>query len=158
MILVSDTSPICYLLLIDQIAILPILYTSVTIPQTVADELGAEGSPLVVKHWIAQPPDWLKIEPIETPLEIESIKLDPGEQAAIVLAEQLQADLIVLDDKTARRMALDRGLRVIGLLGIMKDAARAGLLDLEPTFVQLRAVGFWVAPGLLEQLLVDRPV
>ncbi|HAJ64012.1 MAG TPA: DUF3368 domain-containing protein, partial [Cyanobacteria bacterium UBA8543] len=38
-------------------------------------------------------------------------------------------------------------------LGILKDAARVGLLDLETTFEQLRAVGFWVAPSLLERLL-----
>lgn len=41
MIVVSDTSPICYLLLINQIDILQILYDSITIPQTVADELSA---------------------------------------------------------------------------------------------------------------------
>jgi predicted nucleic acid-binding protein len=50
---------------------------------------------------------------------------------------------------------LERGLRIIGLLGILKDAARAGLLDLETTFEQLREVGFWVAPSLLERLLTD---
>jgi len=60
-----------------------------------------------------------------------------------------------LDDKAARRIALERGLRIIGLLGILKDAARSGLLNLEITFEQLREVGFWVAPGLLERLLTD---
>jgi hypothetical protein len=55
MIVVSDTSPICYLLLIDQIDILQSLCNGVTIPQTVADELRASESPPVVKRWIAKP-------------------------------------------------------------------------------------------------------
>lgn len=66
MIVVSDTSPICYLLLINQIEILQVLYNVVTIPQTVADELSASESPLRVKNWIAHPPDWLQIQANET--------------------------------------------------------------------------------------------
>jgi predicted nucleic acid-binding protein len=54
MIVVCDTSPICYLLLINQIEILRVLYNVVTIPQTVALELSALDSPPVVKNWIAQ--------------------------------------------------------------------------------------------------------
>ena len=79
-------------------------------------------------------------------------RLDRGEREAILLAEQLAADLVVLDDKTARRIALVCGLRIIGLLGILKDAASAGLIDLAATFERLRAVGFWVAPTLLQRL------
>ncbi|HEY9650848.1 MAG TPA: DUF3368 domain-containing protein [Coleofasciculaceae cyanobacterium] len=155
MIVVSDTSPICYLLLINQIEILQVLYNVITIPQTVADELSASESPSVVKNWMTQPPDWLQIQANTTIQSLELEKLDPGEREAILLAEQLQANLVILDDKAARRIALERGLKIIGLLGILKDAARAGLLDLEITFEQLREVGFWVAPSLLERLLAD---
>ncbi len=143
------------MLLINQIEILQVLYNVVTIPQTVADELSASESPPVVKNWIAHPPDWLEIQALETSQGIELGKLDPGEREAILLAEQLKADLVILDDKAARRMALERGLKIIGFLGILKDAARAGLLDLETIFAQLRVVGFWVAPSLLERLLTD---
>lgn len=155
MIVVSDTSPICYLLLIGKIDILQTLYSSVTIPQTVADELRASESPLIVKRWITQPPNWLQIQSIETPQVIEPGKLDPGEQEAILLAEQLNADLVILDDKAARRSALERGLTIIGLLGIVKDAAELDLVDLETIFAKLREVGFWVAPSLLEHLLKE---
>ncbi|MFB2878810.1 DUF3368 domain-containing protein [Floridanema aerugineum] len=155
MIVVSDTSGICYLLLINQIEILPVLYNFVTIPQTVADELSASSSPPIVINWITNPPDWLQIQVSEIVPTIELEKLDPGEREAILLAEQLKADLVILDDKAARRIAMERGLRIIGLLGILKDAARSGLLDLETSFAQLREVGFWVAPSLLEQLLTE---
>ncbi len=121
MIVVSDTSPICYLLLINQIDILQILYDSITIPQTVADELSASESLPVVKNWIAQPPNWLQIQPIQTAQGIELGKLDPGEREAILLAEELKADLVVLDDKAARRITLESGLRIIGLLGMVME-------------------------------------
>jgi predicted nucleic acid-binding protein len=124
MIVVSDTSPVCYLLLINQIPVLQRLYGCVIIPQAVADELRASESPLIVKSWIAQPPNWLQIQPIKLPQDIELEKLDPGEREAILLAEQLKADLVILDDKAARRIAVERGLKIIGLLGILKDANR----------------------------------
>ena len=155
MIVVSDISPICYLLLINQIDILQALYNSIVIPQTVADELRASESPLVVKRWIAQPPDWLEIQSIKIPQEFELGKLDPGEREAILLAEKLKANLVILDDKAARQIATERGLNIIGLLGILKDAAQFDLLDLKITFEQLQAVGFWVSPSLLERLLKD---
>jgi predicted nucleic acid-binding protein len=155
MIVVSDTSPICYLLLINQIDVLQALYNVVIIPQVVANELSAFESPSVVKDWIAHPPSWLQIYLTETLQSNELRTLDPGEREAILLAEQLNADVVVLDDKAARRIAVERRLRIIGLLGILKDAAGSGLLDLETTFKQLQEVGFWVAPSRLDRLLKE---
>ena len=155
MIVVSDTSPICYLLLINRVDILQALYDVVIIPQAVANELSASEAPSVVKSWIAHPPIWLQIQLIETPQNTELRMLDLGEREAILLAEQLNADLVILDDKAARRIARERRLRIIGLLGILKEAARIDLLDLEATFEQLRDVGFWVVPSLLAQLLTE---
>lgn len=152
MIVVSDTSPICYLLLIDYIEILPELYQIVIIPQAVANELHAAESPSIVRGWISQPPSWLRIQTtITAPEALE--KIDPGEREAILLAEQLKADLVILDDKAARRIASKRGLTIIGLLGILKDAANADLLNLETTVKRLRKAGFWVAPSLLKRLM-----
>ncbi|MEM6437108.1 MAG: DUF3368 domain-containing protein [Cyanobacteria bacterium P01_D01_bin.115] len=71
----------------------------------------------------------------------------------IIKSSSLSADLIILDDKAARQFASNKGLKVIGLLGILKESANAKLLDLEVTFEQLRSAGFWVSPQLLKQLL-----
>jgi predicted nucleic acid-binding protein len=90
------------------------------------------------------------------PQRIELGKLDPGETAAILLAEQLKADLVILDDKAARQIATERGLKIIGLLGILKDGAQSGLLDLTITLEQLNQAGFWVAPSLWERLLAEQ--
>lgn len=154
-IVVSDTSSICYLLLIDQIDLLPQLYGNVTIPQAVSEELAAASSLAVLQNWIGQPPNWLEIRRVELLLDPTLEKLDPGEQEAIFLGEQLRADLVVLDDKAARQIAQARGLKIIGLLGILRDAARAGLIELKPTIERLQNTDFRVAPSLLRRLIEE---
>ena len=77
---VSDTSPILYLLLIDQLNLLPRLYSTVTIPDVVQAEMQAKGAPAELKEWISTPPDWLEIL---TPPEADYThlqRLQPGEQ------------------------------------------------------------------------------
>ncbi|MEA5511831.1 hypothetical protein VB715_18830 [Crocosphaera sp. UHCC 0190] len=64
MIIISDTSPLCYLILIDCIEVLPVLYKKVIIPQAVYQELQAEATPELVKKWIQNAPDWLTIRNI----------------------------------------------------------------------------------------------
>ena len=54
----------------------------------------------------------------------------PGEQDAILLAESLKAERVIIDDLEGRREAAKRGLPVIGTLGILAEAARRNLLDL----------------------------
>lgn len=51
---------------------------------------------------------------------------------------------------------MERGLKIIGVLGTLKDAAQSNLLNLETTFEQLQDAGFWVAPSLLECLLTEK--
>lgn len=155
MIVVADTSAICYLLILDYLNILPELYNSIVIPEAVAEELSATESPSVVRNWIIQPPNWLTIYPVDTSEGLGLEKIHQGEQESILLAENLNAELIILDDKAARRIAVERGLAVIGLLGVLKDASRADLLDLPTAFKRLQETGFWVAPSLLEQLLQE---
>lgn len=123
MTVVCDTSPICYLILIRQIDVLPQLFGQVLIPAAVRDELLAEGSFPEIRAWIVEPPDWLKIQDLSTgPLALP-VKLGPSEQEAISLAHELEANLIVLDDLDARQVALEYGLTVTGLLGVLYRAA-----------------------------------
>jgi predicted nucleic acid-binding protein len=65
MIIVSNTSPINYLILIGQIDLLPELFRQISIPQAVYSELSDTEAPRPVRTWIASPPSWLKIQPIE---------------------------------------------------------------------------------------------
>jgi predicted nucleic acid-binding protein len=159
MIVVSDTSPIHYLLLIDQVELLQKLYGRVVIPQVVRDEMLAAGAPLVLQQWIRQPPNWLEVYIFELPNNPDLIRLDPGERAAIQLALQIQADLLIVDDKPARQAATGLGIKITGLLGVLDEAAKLGELDLSSTLSQLQnQTNFRVSPALIQFLLAKRRI
>lgn len=60
MIVVADTGPLNYLVLIEAVEVLQPLYSNVVVPTTVAEELRSAGAPSAVQKWIAQPPEWLE--------------------------------------------------------------------------------------------------
>jgi predicted nucleic acid-binding protein len=80
-------------------------------------------------------------------------KLQAGEQNAILLAEVVQADIVLLDEKAARRVAADRGLRVTGTLGVLGEAATRGRVDLIAAIELLRKTNFRYSPALLKATL-----
>lgn len=125
---VSDTSPLCYLLLIGAVEVLPRLFENIAIPNAVCDELTDHASPDRVREWAERPPDWLRVMSVEAS-NARIAGLGEGETQAILLAEQLNAPLLVLDDLPARRVAAKRGIRITGLLGVLRMAGRRGLLD-----------------------------
>ena len=153
MIIVSNTSPINDLILIGHINLLPELFQQIIIPQAVYSELSDASAPSPVQTWIATPPDWLKIQPVSQPSDAILDLLDPGEREAILLAQELNADLLLLDDMKARRTATERGLAITGILGILDQAATMKLIDL-PTAVQnLQNTSFWASESLFQKLL-----
>jgi predicted nucleic acid-binding protein len=152
MIIISDTSPLCYLILINCIDTLPKLYGQVIIPEIVYQELMAEGSPEIVKNWCKNIPEWLIIKTINNISDLELDKLDPGERAAIILAQQIKADLIILDEKFARKIAKQRGLNIIGLLGILYDACSLNFIE-QTKFKELQETNFFVSPKLIQNIL-----
>lgn len=155
MIVVCDTSPICYLLLIERIELLRQLYGRAIIPQAVNKELGASQSPAIVRNWISSPPDWLEIRSVASLADETLQTLHQGEREVILLAESLKVPLVVLDEKEGRRVARTRGLKVIGLLGILDSAAKLGLLDFQEAIGRLQETTFWAAPSLIQFLLAQ---
>jgi predicted nucleic acid-binding protein len=114
MIVVADTSPINYLLLIKEIDILPKMYGTVVIPRAVQEELLRPVAPEIVRAWIGGAPAWLEIRsPIDAP-DSSLANLDPGERDAIMLATELRADQLIVDDREGRKRAEER--RVLGML------------------------------------------
>jgi predicted nucleic acid-binding protein len=153
MIVVSDASPICYLLLIGEIKLLTQLYGQVLIPSVVQQELSHERSPLLVQNWINNPPQWLIIESVNIVSEQNLEVLDAGEKAAIILAEQQEASLIIIDDGLGRDIARSRGLKVIGLLGVLDEAAKRKWVDFPQAITSLKATTFRASTQLLQSLL-----
>jgi predicted nucleic acid-binding protein len=155
MIVLCDTSPICYLILIGQIDLLPQLFQSVIIPVAVRNELLNEDAGDSIHEWIQNPPTWLNIRTIPQLLLPLPNYLGAGEREAISLAVSLQADLVIIDDLDARTAAQQLNLPIIGTLGILYCAGITGLIDFPSAIAQLQQTSFHVSQTLVQQLLQD---
>jgi predicted nucleic acid-binding protein len=152
MITVADTSPINYLLLINQINLLPRLFQQIIISDVVRNEICDPDAPPALREWIANPPSWLVVQSVPV-LDITLNSLDPGEQSAITLAQTLPADLLVIDERLGRQIAEERGIPIIGTLGILDDAAEQGLINLAEAIAQLQQTNFRVSRRIIQALL-----
>lgn len=153
MIVIADTTPLNYLVLINQSDLLPHLYGRVLISQSVYEELQNEGTPVVVRTWAANHPAWLEVRSAHLPTIVGLEDLDLGEQEAISLALELKADLLILDDKDARIEASRRSLIAIGTLRVLEDAAVLGLVDLPQALARLQQTTFRASANLLRAML-----
>ena len=154
MIVVADTSPICYLILIDEVELLAELFGVVCIPEAVASELRHPAVPAPVAEFLAAPPQWLEIRGVgREEASSQVMALDEGERAAILLAQGIEADLVILDDRAAREAARSAGLKVTGTLGILEAGARRGRVDLRAAVKRLRKTNFRASPALLAEVL-----
>ena len=151
-IAVADTSPLHYLLLIEHLDLLPRLFGAIAIPEAVRAEMLAPGAPVSLRQWMAQPPTWLSVQAVTVPDDTLS-SLDPGERAAIVLAETLPADLLIIDERLGRRAARDRDIPIIGTIGILDDAAAQGWIDLPGAIARLQQTNFRISRRTIQALL-----
>ena len=152
MIVVSDTSPLNYLILIGAVDVLPQLFGGVHIPEQVLAELLDPGTPEPVKKWAQSPPQWLRIR--AQSVEIRATAgLDAGESQAIALAIELQAPAVLIDEKKGRRIAKSYGLATVGTITLLELAARHGLLDLKTAFRSLAETTFHIKESYLEAAL-----
>ena len=152
MTIVSNTSPLCYLALIGHTEILPKLYGVIHVTQTVMAELRHPDAPPLVRQWATSPPGWLKIHADPEAPDQTLGALDPGERTAMLLSGQLGSDVVLLDESAARALAVQRGLKVAGTLGVLCAAAEAGMLKLSAALDLLRNTNFRAAPELWKAL------
>ena len=150
--IVSDASPLCYLVLIGHAQVLPGLYGSVCTTETVLAELRHADAPPAVRTWAFAPPTWLKIHTDPTLRDESLVNLDAGERTVLLLAGHLKADVVLLDEAAARALARHRGLAVAGTLGVLREAAQAGLLKLTDALDLLRRTNFRASPELWRSL------
>lgn len=129
MIIVADTGPLNYLVLIGHIDLLALLFQKVVIPGSVRIELSHGKAPDVVRSWIDCPPEWLEVCTARHLHDLALEHLDDGEKEAILLAKELGIDFLLMDDMEGRTTAKAQHLQVIGTLGILRRAAEKGLVD-----------------------------
>jgi predicted nucleic acid-binding protein len=154
-LIIADTGPINYLVLIGNIDLLPVLFEKVILPSAVQAELTDPDAPPSVRNWIADPPAWLEVH--ETPsraFDQTSVEgLDDGETAAIALAIALEADLLLMDDRKGVIVARRKGLRVTGTLGVLDLAAQRALVNFAQAVNRLRRTSFRIPEALLNSLM-----
>jgi predicted nucleic acid-binding protein len=120
-VVIADTGPINYLIQIGHIEILPRMFERIALPVAVQSELCDPLAPPSVQRWIAAAPAWLEIHVTADLPQV--LGLDEGETAAIALAEYLDADMPLIDERDGVRMARRKGFRVTGTLGLLDLAA-----------------------------------
>lgn len=144
MIIVSDTSPITNLAAIGQLDLLHQLYNQITIPTAVYNEMVAVGK-IVPGTVEVQTLTWIQTQAVTNTLQVTSLQenqenIDRGEAEAIVLALELKADLVLMDERRGRTLAISCGLNVTGLLGVLLQAKKQGLIPaVKPLIDQLIA-------------------
>ena len=148
-LVVSDASPLNYLVLINAVDVLPRLFSKFLIPPAVAAELSSEDAPSVVLGFANTPPPWLEVL---APTHVNySLGLDPGETEAIALALELGIKPILIDERKGRRIATQLGLLNVGTSSILERSAVAGWLDFEAKIQQLRETNFRIDEKLVAE-------
>jgi predicted nucleic acid-binding protein len=156
-LVVADTGPLNYLILIGAVDLLPKLFEHILIPAAVYAELSHVNAPELVRAFAAEQPAWLEVRPNpqRNNDDVEDANLDEGELAAIKLATSIGADLILMDDRAGVAAAYRHGLAATGTLGVLDIAARRGLIDLATALARLKATNFRYRPEILDALLVQ---
>jgi predicted nucleic acid-binding protein len=102
---------------------------------------------------IANVPAWVEVHPASASDDVSLERLDAGEGAAIVLAVEFDADMLLMDDREGVIAALRKGFRVAGTLGVLSMASRHGLLNLADAFDRLKRTNFHYRQELMDQFL-----
>ena len=156
MITVSDTTPLRYLIEIEEAHILETLFGQVVIPEKVAEELQRPKTPQKIKDWMQARPAWLVVRKADLSLFTPQKKIDDGERETFALALELNADTVLLDDRAALPEAKRLGLQTVSLFTLLERAAMRDLLDLSQTVAKLRTTSFRLPPEELIQAMLER--
>jgi predicted nucleic acid-binding protein len=156
MIIISDTTPLRYLIEVEQVHILESLFGQVIIPQAVFGELQREKTPQKVKEWIADHPAWLEVRKADTSIFTPRKKIGDGEREAFALALELKADAVLLDDRDAMAEARCHNIRTIPTFAILEQAAAKDLIDLSQAVDKMRRTSFRLPPEQDIQAMLER--
>ncbi len=151
---VSDTTPLIALAWLGRLDLFPALFGVVHIPPAVHRE--ATYNVVAAGADELKSANWLAINPVTNSLAIELLldQLDLGESEAIVLAHELSADVLLMDERRGRRRAMQSGLRIIGTLGILIEAHERKLADpIRPLLDRLRELPFRMSQALYNEVL-----
>jgi predicted nucleic acid-binding protein len=157
MVIISDTSPIVNLAAIGKLDLIPALFEKVYLPVAVFEEIVVKGANQPGAAEI-QNASWIEIKSCtdQNLLQKLLLELDPGESEAIALAIEMDSPNILMDEKDGREVAMRYNLKPIGLLGILLEAKKSGLLrSVQQCMDDLKnSAGFYIAEPLYRQVLI----
>lgn len=134
MIVVSDTTPLISLLKIGRIDLLENLFGQVLIPQAVFDELTADERFQREADQIRRK-RFMRVRAVQNPESADILKratgLDRGESEAIVLTDELHADLLLMDEAKGRAVSFQMGFKIMGTIGVLMAAYEENELTAE---------------------------
>lgn len=152
---VVDTSPLIFLAKLDHLNLLSEGADTICVPQAVLNEIQAKSDEAAVAiEQISR--SWLSVRQVHNRNAVEVLlaDLDIGEAEVIVLAREIDADRVVMDDLDARRFARRVGVDLIGTVGLLLAAhLRGEISSIREEIERLRAFGFRVSPSLVEAVL-----
>ncbi|HCN29264.1 MAG TPA: DUF3368 domain-containing protein [Verrucomicrobiales bacterium] len=148
-VVVADTTPLNYLILIGLVDVLPRLFGEVMIPEAVLSELRHPKAPAAVASWLLILPDWVKVEKVVR--VDQTIQLGQGETEAISLAVERKVWIVLMDERRGRSAAEARGLLAVGTLNILDLADERGLLDGVAMLDALKQTNFRADRELLDR-------
>ena len=152
-LVVSNSSIIIALARICRLDLMEKLFGKVIVPEAVWKEVTVEGKSGREKILKAGFIHVKKVRSRSLAAFLEEF-VDSGEAEAIVLALELDADLLLVDDRDARNLAKRLGLQVMGILGVLALAKYKGLIqEVKPIIDRLVENGFWISRKLLEEFL-----
>ncbi len=153
---VLDSSCIIILSQIGKIGILKMLFSEIFVPEAVSIEYLAKISVKEEEREFAEAK--IKVAEVSDSFAVIALQADlgKGESECIVLAAEMNADFVILDDKDARKMAEYLGLNVIGTLGILVMANKKGIIkNLKSVIDRMREKSFWIDERLYERILKE---
>lgn len=156
MIVVSNTTPLIGLATIERFDLLQQIFGKVYIPQAVYDESVTYGRAEGGAKQEVSGADWIETIAVKDRLAVDVLldELDRGEAETIVLAHELNADWVLMDEKKGRRKVTELGLDKIGTVGILLKAKQVGLLpQIRPDVERLRAQGFSISQRVVDAVL-----
>jgi len=130
------------------------LYGGVLVPQQVISELIEPAAPHEVRRWASDLPHWIEVR-VAIVSDDDMMHLDPGERAAIALAQSERGALLLIDETAGRIEASRRGIQNTGTLGVLRAAALRGHVDLPTVLARLLETNFRVSTELVSALLAE---
>lgn len=150
MTVISDTSPLSALAEIGEIGLLYRLFGTITIPEAVLTECRHPGAPEALRQWASQMPDWTLVDRVPRIVSAAARGLDPGEAAAISIALDSTAPvLILMDERAGVAVVQGLGLPFTGTLGILVRGHRLGFINFETALASLRRTRFRLSEAVI---------